>query len=161
MKINRYLFKNKDYVASDDIVFSSEHLDPSHIKEISSCHVEVTGQDYDELLVLHFKIDAEVIGVCSYSLEDVPLTVKIDTTLNFSFDEEDEDIIHIDNPIFDIDEVVYSLIVSEVPLKIVKKGAKLPNSGNGYRVMSEEEYKKENEKKTDSRWSKLDNIELD
>ena len=160
MKINRLLFKNKDYRVEDDIDFSSIKTDPGHIKSIDKCHVLVTGNDYDDILVLNFKIEAEVTGVCAYSLEDVPLKIKSDVTLNFSYDEEDEDIIHIDNPIFEVDEIVYSLIISEVPLKIVKKGAKLPDSGLGYRVLSEDEYQKEQDNKKDSRWSKLDDVEL-
>ena len=63
--------------------------------------------------------------------------------------------------IFDIDPYVLSLVVSEIPAKIVKKGAKLPEDGSGYRVLSEEEYNKEQENKKDSRWDALDKIELD
>ena len=161
MKINRYLFKNKDYFIEGDIDFSNAPVDKGHIKEIKSCHVKVTGNDYDDLFVATLKVDAEVIGTCSYTLEDVPLKIKTTATLNFTFDEEDDELIHIDNPIFDIDEFVYSIIISEVPLKIVKKGAKLPSSGDGYRVLSEDEYNKEQKQKVDSRWSTLDDIELD
>ena len=160
MKINRYLFQNKNYVIEDDIDFSCESFDPTHIKEVRDTHVKVSGQDYEDLLVLTVEVSSTVIGVCSYSLEDVTLPIKIKDTLTFSFDMEDEDIIKIDNAIFDIDSYILSLIIAEVPIKIVKKGAKLPSSGDGYRVLSEDEYQKEQETKTDDRWSKLDDIEL-
>lgn len=160
MKINRYLFQNKNYVVEDDIIFGCESFDPSHIKEVKDTHVKVSGQDYEDLLVLTVEVNSTVIGVCSYTLEDVVIPIKIKDTLTFSFDMEDEDVIKIDSPIFDIDPYILSLIVSEVPLKIVKKGAKLPTSGDGYRVLSEDEYNKEQENKVDDRWSKLDDIEL-
>ncbi len=159
MKINRHLFNNKDYVIEDDLDFSNVKLDPTHIRKISNAHAKISGFDYDDYLLLNISLDADTIGVCSYTLEDVPFKVHINTTLTFTYEDE-EDTIKIDNPIFDIDPYLLDLIISEVPLTLVKKGAKLPTSGNGYRVISEDEYNKENENKVDSRWSKLDDIEL-
>ena len=161
MKINRYQFQNKNYQIEDDIDFSNVTFDPTHIRGISNTHVTVTGNDYDDYLVLNIKIKADVIGVCSYTLEDIPLKIDISTSLSFSFLEEDEDVIHIDSPIFELDQYILDLIVAEVPLTLVKKGAKLPSSGDGYRVLSEDEYNKEQENKKDSCWSALDDIELD
>lgn len=160
MKINRLLFQNKGYSIEDDLDFSSQSFDPTHIRNIGKTHVKITGQDYEDFLVLNFEIVSNVIGVCSYTLEDVPLTIKVNTSLTFTYEEEDEETIHIDNPIFEVDEYILDLIIAEVPMKIVKKGAKLPSSGEGYRVLSEDEYNKEQEQKTDSRWAALDDIEL-
>ena len=160
MKINRLLFQNKGYSIEDDLDFSSQSFDPTHIRNIGKTHVKITGQDYEDFLVLNFEIVSDVIGVCSYTLEDVPLTIKVNTSLTFTYEEEDEETIHIDNPIFEVDEYILDLIIAEVPMKIVKKGAKLPSSGEGYRVLSEDEYNKEQEQKTDSRWAALDDIEL-
>lgn len=160
MKINRYLFKNKEYSLEDDIDFSNQKTDPNHIRKISNTHVKVSGFDYDDYLLLNITVDSDVIGVCSYSLEDVPLHLHFSTELAFTYDEEDEDNYVIKEAIFDLDPYIFDLIISEVPYTLVKKGAMLPKSGNGYRVMSEEEYNKENENKKDSRWSKLDDVEL-
>lgn len=160
MRINRYLFQNDNYEISEDIDFSHESLNSSHIRKIGLAKVKVTGKDYDELLVLNISIDADVIGVCAYSLEDVPLRVRINETLSFSYEDEDEDVFHIDEAIFDLNPYILSLIISEVPLKIVKKGAKLPSSGEGYRVLNEDQYNSETKNKKDSRWDKLDDIEL-
>ena len=161
MKISRFNFQNNVLDIEDDIDFSNAELDQSHIRKIGSCHVKVHGQEYEDLIVLEIKIEAEVVGVCSYSLEDVPLKLKFKDTLHFSNEiEDDEETIFEDKPIFDLDPYILELIITEVPMKIVKKGAKLPDSGNGYRVLSEEEYLKEKEEKKDSRWSKLDDVEL-
>ena len=160
MKINRLLFQNKGYSVEEDLDYSTQSFDPTHIRNIGKTHVKITGTDYEDFLVLNFEIVSEVIGVCSYTLEDVPLTIKVNTSLTFTYEEEDEETIHIDNPIFEVDEYILDLIIAEVPMKIVKKGAKLPSSGAGYRVLSEDEYNKEQENKKDSRWSALDDIEL-
>ena len=159
MKINRYLFKNKDYSFEDDIDFSNQKTDPNHIRKISNTHVKVSGFDYEDYLILNIELDANVTSVCSYTLEDLPYKVHLKTALSFSYEEE-EDVIQIDGPIFELDPYLLDLIVSEVPLTLVKKGAKLPSSGKDYRVLSEDEYNKENENKKDSRWSKLDDVEL-
>ncbi len=161
MKINRYLFQNKDYSLEEDLDFSSFSFDPTHIRGVSNTHVKVKGVDYDDYLILNIKINSDVIGVCSYTLEDIPLKININTSLTFSFLEEDEDVIHIESPIFDLDPYILDLIISEVPLTLVKKGAKLPSSGEGYRVLSEDQYEEEQKNKVDSRWSALDDIELD
>ena len=93
MKISRFSFKNKDYVFEENFDFSNEKFNPNHIRSIGKTHVKITGNDYDDFLVLDFNIVSEVVGVCSYSLEDVPLTVKVKTSLSFTFEEEDEDVL--------------------------------------------------------------------
>ena len=162
MKINRLFFNNKDYVLEGDIDFSDVKFDGFHLKSIDSCHVKITGSVFEDLLMLNVHINTDITGVCSYTLEDVPLSLKIDDNIEISNEVEDDEIIFYEkNNIFDIDPYILSIIVSEVPDKIVKKGAKLPENGQGYRVMSEEEYNKENEKKRDSRWDVLDSLNLD
>ena len=162
MKLNRLLFQNKDYFLEGDIDFSNLEFDPYHIKKIGLTHVKITGSVFEDLLMLNFHIVSDVIGVCAYTLEDVPLHLDFKDSLEISNEiEDDEKIFFEKNAIFDIDPYVLSLLVSEIPAKIVKKGAKLPEDGSGYRVLSEEEYEKEQENKTDSRWAALDDIELD
>lgn len=162
MKINRFAFVNNHLSVEDDIDFSLAKLDPGHIRKISNTHVKVEGEEYDEIIYLSLDISCDVVGVCSYTLEDVPLHLHFKDSLEFSNEiKDDEDIIYVDKPIFEIDEYILELIIAEVPLKLIKKGAKLPSSGVDYRVISEDEYLKEKSKKVDSRWSKLDDIEIE
>ena len=162
MKLNRLLFQNKDYFLEGDIDFSNLEFDPYHIKKIGLTHVKITGSVFEDLLMLNFHIVSDVIGVCAYTLEDVPLHFDFKDSLEISNEiEDDEKIFFEKNMIFDIDPYVLSLLVSEIPAKIVKKGAKLPEDGTGYRVLSEEEYEKEQANKKDSRWNVLDDIDLD
>lgn len=161
MKINRLFFKNKDYVIEDDIDFSNVEFDPYHIRKISSCHVKITGSVIDDLLMLDLNIKSEVIGVCSYTLQDVPLNVSVNEHIEISNEvSDDEDIYYEKENIFSIDPYVLSIIVSEVPLVIIKEGATLPNDGDGYRILDEDEYLEEQKNKKDERWSKLDDIDL-
>ena len=161
MKINRFAFTNNHLEVEDDVDFSFANLDPNHIRKIEHTHVKVVGDEYEDIICLKLDINTDVIGVCSYTLEDVPLHLHFKDSLEFSNEiDDDDDIIYVEKPIFDIDEYILQLIIGEVPLKLVKKGAKLPESGTEYRVLSEDEYLKEKEKKKDDRWSKLDDVKL-
>ena len=161
MKINRFAFKNNHLEVEDDVDFSLAKLDPNHIRKIENTHVKVVGDEYEDIICLNLEINTDVTGVCSYTLEDVPLHLHFKDSLEFSNEiNDDEDIIYVQKPIFDIDEYILQLIIGEVPLKLVKKGAKLPESGEAYRVISEDEYLKEKSEKKDDRWSKLDDVKL-
>lgn len=161
MKLNRLLFQNKGYILSGEIDFSSYQEEPYHIKKILPASVKITGSIYEDLLMLDVSIKVTVIGVCSYTLEDVPLNLNINEKIQISDEvEDDEDIFYEKNVIFDIDPYILSLIITNVPTKIIKKGAKLPENGNGYRVISESDYQEEIKNTKDSRWNKLDDIDL-
>lgn len=161
MQISRFNFQNNVLELEDEIDFSHTELDQNHIRKIENTHVKVLAHEYEDLLVMDVNVECDIIGVCSYTLEDVPLHLKFKDSLEFSNEvEDDDDIFFEPKPIFELDPYILGLIIASTPTKIVKKGAKLPNSGVGYRVLSEEEYNSEKKKKTDSRWSKLDDIEL-
>lgn len=165
MIINRILLtEGKTEHYSNDIDFSNDELYLNNLlRKISSCHVEIDVTDYGNILRVVINLKAEVIGVCAYTLEDVPLVIKTNDELDFTDDEEnidDEDLIYIDNPQIDLKPYIYSLICTSLPTRIIKKGATLPKDGNGYRVLTEEELLKEKEKRPDPRWAALDDIEL-
>ena len=61
----------------------------------------------------------------------------------------------------DLDPHILALILAEVPHNITKSGAKLPESGNGYRVLSEDQYLNEKKNKKNSAFDILDTIEFD
>ena len=92
---------------------------------------------------------------CAYTLEEIPYSYHVKETIELADNEEDE--FEIINNQIDIDQIVITLIVSNVPMKVIKKGAKLPSSGDGYRVLSEEDAKKE---KKSSPFDVLDDLEL-
>ena len=161
MQISRFNFQNNVLELEDDIDFSNAELDQNHIRKIENTHVKIIAHEYDDLITMDVNVECDIVGVCSYTLDDVPLHLKFKDSLEFSNEIDDDEVIFFEpKPIFEIDPYILGLIITSTPTKIIKKGAKLPNSGQGYRVLSEEEYQKEKKSKTDSRWSKLDDIEL-
>ena len=161
MKINRALLTNGIAKTFEEAIdFSSCEFDQNHIKSIPSCVVKATATDYESILRIVVEINALVIGVCSYSLEDVELKLKINDELNFTDDEEDEDNYYEKDNIIDLDQYILGILLANIPMKIVKKGAKLPEDGNNYRVISEDEYNKEKANSHDSRWDVLDSVKI-
>lgn len=161
MKLNRALLTNGvPFELTDSIDFSSYSFDPTHIRSIDSCDVKVKATDYESILRIEVEINTQITGVCSYTLEDVPLTLKLKDELDFSDDENDEDCYYEKSSIIDLDEYILGIILANVPIRIVKKGAKLPNDGKNYRVLSQEDYEKEKSESVDHRWDKLDSVKI-
>ena len=167
MEINRKLLElNKKIYFEEDIDFSHETLDPVLIRKIKDTHVVVEAIDYEDILMVTINLKANVVLPCSYTLEDVDYVIKGQEDYIFTDDEEriDEDdysTFYEPNDIIDLNPYIFSIIIALIPFKVVKKGAKLPSGGKDYRVISEEDYYKERANRTDSRWSKLDEIEFD
>lgn len=161
MKINRALLTNGVAKSFEEAIdFSHIEFDKNHIRSIQDCNVKAVATDYESILCIDVEISALVIGVCSYSLEDVEIPLKIKDQLVFTDDESDEDNYYVKDNIVDLDEYILGILLANVPVKIVKKGAKLPSDGNNYRVISEDQYQKEKENSHDSRWDVLDDLDL-
>ena len=166
MQINtNVLEENKPYHYSEDIDFSHEELNPVLIRKIKDCHAEVDVLNmYEGHIRVVINIKSNVILPCSYTLEDVDYVIKgsEEFIITDEKDEEDEEagVIYEEKAIFSLDPYIYSLLIALIPPKVVKKGAKLPKNGQGYRVMSEEEYEKEKSETVDPRWEKLDSVKF-
>ena len=168
MKINVLSVKTgKSLLVEDDIDFSNIKFDAYHIRKVDKCHVKASINKYENFYVVDLSIEGHAVLPCAYTLEDVSYPFEINESLTFKNEEDDlfdgnDDVFLVNNNFIELDEIVLSLIVATSPLKIVKKGAKLPESGNGYRVISEETRNKEKEenKKKNSPFSKLDNLNI-
>ena len=163
MKLNRAILPaNKPETFDEQIDFSSLKLDENHVKRIEKCLVKVIATEFGDVLQCAINGEADVIASCSYTLEDVPLHVAFKETLYFSNEVMGSQECYYEPGVeVDLDPHILALILAEVPHNIVKKGASLPKSGNGYRVISEEEYEKERQNKKNSAFDILDSIEFD
>ena len=162
MKINRNLFLEPNYFIDEDLDFSKESFEGEHIRKIEDCHIYIKGHNYDSLFVMDIHIKAKVTTSSAYSSKDVVLNLDFNDTISISDEiEDDDDIFYEKSVIFDIDPYILSLIIANVPMVVIEKNEALPEDGKGYRVLSEEEYEKEQQNKVDPRWAALDDVELD
>lgn len=161
MKIDLRKYElGKHYNFEEDVDFSSHIFSTSYrIRKIISCHVKVDLLQYEYITTLTLFINGEVVGACSYTNEDVVVPYKVKEIMTFSAEEGVGDYLFEDD-LIDLDPYLFSLIDNAVPLNIVKKGAKLPSSGTGYEVLTEEEYLKKKKEVKDSRWDALDNLDI-
>ena len=157
MKINRLLLpKGKSVKYCEDIDLSYFQGDKYHVRSIKSCHMDLDVTNYDDLVTLFFKIKGEVLTTCAYTLEEIPYQYNISDVIELNGSEDDE--FDINGEEIDIDEILITLIVSNIPFKVIKPGATLPNNGDGYRVISEEDAKKE---RKPSAFDVLDDFDFD
>ena len=163
MKLNSAtLPANKPETFDEEIDFSSLKLDENHVKKISNCVVKVIATEFGDVLQCSINGEADVIASCSYTLDDVPLHVNFKETLYFSSEVVGSEECYFEPGVeIDLDPHILALILAEVPHNITKSGAKLPNSGEGYRVLSEDDYLNEKKNKKNSAFDILDTIEFD
>lgn len=163
MVINRAILPlNKTETFNENIDFSSQKFDDNHVRRIDKCSVKVDATEYGDVLRVQVSGEAEVIASCSYTLEDVPLKVKFKEDFYFSSEEDSSQDCYFEPSVnVDLDPHILALILAEVPHNITKSGASLPKSGEGYRVLSEEEYLEEKKNKKNSAFDILDTIEFD
>ena len=158
MKINLLTLpvgKTTEY--HEDVDLGYYRGDKYHVRSIPSCHMDLSVSVYDELVSLSFRIKGEVKTTCAYTLEEIPYFYQVDETINLSGGEDDEfDIV---NNEIDIDEILITLIVSNVPFKVIKEGAKLPEDSEDYSF--NKEITLEGEDKTPSPFDVLDGLEFD
>lgn len=153
---------NKHYYLEDDIDFSSISFSPTYrIRKIKSCHIKCDIIVFSEVADINVSLCGIVVGACSYTNEDVDVKYSCKENMSFGLTENSEAEYYEPRLEFDFDPYLISLIDNAVPLNIVKLGAKMPSGGEGYEVLSEDDYNKKKAKTTDSRWAKLDDIELD
>lgn len=153
---------NKQYKFHEDVDFSSHIFDKNfHIKEITKCSVNINATQFEECLHLSVLVNAEIVARCAYTNDDVPYSVRAKEDMTFSHDEENDGHYFEKDEVFDFDPYLLALISNEVPLNLVKQGAKKPEGGNGFRVLTEDELLKEREKNIDPRWSALDKVLID
>ena len=78
---------------------------------------------------------------CALTLEEVDYPFEIESTEVFSFDKPslDEDVHEVKKNIVDITPIIFQNIMAEVPLRVVKEGAKVKTEGEGWRIISTKE----------------------
>lgn len=158
MKINRLELKLNVPVAYEDTLdFKDTLFDSYHVKGIKDCHVIAIATEYGEFLSVKINISCIVLTTSAYTLKDLNYEIKIKDEICFSDNEDLSDTYFYEKfPQIELDSYIFSLIVANVPTKVVGKNEKLPESGKGYRILSEEDFYKEKQNKKSSPFDVLD-----
>lgn len=113
------------------------------IQNFNSVSGKIYVDRYDEVCVVRFKITANLVVLSSLTNEPFNYKFKLDDVLCYTRQESyaaiEKDIILTPENYIDLEETIYSLIITSLPTRLVKKSETYPQ-GENYRVMSEEEY---------------------
>lgn len=168
MKVNyQTLSRLHHIIEEEDIIYSLEQIKGIHsLIRIPFVHARVELSEDDGIVHAKFHIKADLVLECAYTLEEVDYKVNFHDELDFCFikdgyQEEDENLIYIEGSTLDLDNYILGLIITEIPMKVVKKGAKLPTNGKDYEVITEDEYYNRHKDKVDPRLSALDDFDVD
>lgn len=130
--------------------------------EVLGCHTDVTVQRFEEFIYVTISIKAKVILQCSYTLQNFETIVKGVDELHFaSSNEDDEDCIEFKGNTIDLDPYIFNLLSASIPPSPKAPNAKAPESGKGYRVLSEEDFFSEREEKGNSQFDALKDLDFD
>ena len=148
---------------SQDISFDPEvFVCHAPLINVLSCHVELKAQRFEEFIYVTLSLKAKVTLQCSYTLQNFDTEIFGEDELHFApSKDEDEDCIEYKGTSIEMDQYIFNLLSASVPLSPKAPNAKAPESGKGYRVLSEDEFWKEKEEVGNSQFDALKDIDFD
>ena len=129
----RKLYSLKRIDINEDINFNNIDYQKMNINKINSMHVSGLAKvNYEDNIELELDVNGSLVMPCAITLEDVivPINVHIseeilENTLNNDF-------------FLDLLDILWENIVLEIPIRVVKEGAKLESQkGVGWEIISE------------------------
>lgn len=140
------LLQLKDYHLVIDEDISSEDLSDKfdRIRRFEKVNVKVDGY-YDpdtQHLDAKFDIKGDVVVGCDITGEDVNLKIHSlgEEVFTFNRKEDDIDLIKSEGDYINLLPTIFQLIMLEIPIKVVKPGKIDYPKGDGWEVISEEDY---------------------
>lgn len=136
------------------------------LKGIKPFTVTVDFDTFTDVVETHIQGKVQVILECAYTLEHFEYEIVMDDELCFNFvnpniEAECDDCFYEAGPEIDLDPYLYAIILSYIPLKVIKPGANLPKSGQGYAILTEEEYATKHPTLNDEFGDLFDELDLD
>lgn len=160
MKINFSNVKNHEEIAFSSTLDSFFDEKSTICQKINKSNGTIILDKTGNTLIAKFKISFNCIVFSSYTNNPFETNIDVDDELFFtnSPDFESDEMILVDDEI-DLDEFVYSLFITSIPLNLHAENEKLP-SGKGYRVLTEDEFNN-NKNDEESPFDKLKDLNFD
>jgi hypothetical protein len=129
------------------------------LHQVKACSYSVTVSKIGNYAHASFQIKADLILIDAMdgALFEQPIQFDEDCDLLEEMDEEGEGYL-VTGSVIDLDDLALRIIVSSFPIKVTRPEGKLPDSGFGYRVLSEQEKAKEKESSSNSPFDKLKDL---
>ena len=130
-----------------DVNFDEESLSKTTIKKlIDTKFIGEISKLYDDEFNINGKLTGKMILPDDITLEDTTYNFDIDIDENFDITNEiDDNNLKIIKNTLDISNFLWQNILTEIPSKVVnEKNRNLTLEGNGWRLITEEDLKKDN-----------------
>lgn len=161
MKIDFSKVKGKEVIDySGDLNYFNNFNKSKTIKEFKSVEGKVTLEKADAVLIIKYDINAVLDVFSTLTNEPFEYPISIDETLYYTSEKEmeSEDVFYIKEGRIELEEDIYSLIVTSLPLILHKEGEEFPQ-GKNYRVLKEDELN-EDDGSSYSPFDKLKDLDL-
>lgn len=151
-------FEKIDYIG--DLNFYNNTKSLKTIKDYKSVEGVVEIQKADSVIIVKYDIHAVLNVLSTLSGEEFEYPLDVNETLYYTDKKEmdSEDVFYVKEGYVDLDQEIYSLIITSIPLILHKEGEEYPK-GKNYRVISEDEID-ENDGSNYSPFDKLKDLDL-
>lgn len=151
-------FEKIDYIG--DLNFYNNTKSLKTIKDYKSVEGVVEIQKADSVIIVKYDIHAILNVLSTLSGEEFEYPLDVNETLYYTDKKEmdSEDVFYVKEGYVDLDQEIYSLIITSIPLILHKEGEEYPK-GKNYRVISEDEID-ENDGSNYSPFDKLKDLDL-
>lgn len=151
-------FEKIDYIG--DLNFYNNTKSLKTIKDYKSVEGVVEIQKADSVIIAKYDIHAVLNVLSTLSGEEFEYPLDVNETLYYTDKKEmdSEDVFYVKEGYVDLDQEIYSLIITSIPLILHKEGEEYPK-GKNYRVISEDEID-ENDGSNYSPFDKLKDLDL-
>ena len=111
------------------------------------------------ICIIEYKVEGIMQMKCALTNEDLNYYFADEDSISFKFyDDGDDDFVYAKGNTIDLIPYIWHLIVVNVPLRVVKEGAKLNNlTGKNWKIGENDEKLNTNERKIDPRLESLKN----
>ncbi|MCQ2794342.1 MAG: DUF177 domain-containing protein [Bacilli bacterium] len=125
-------------------------------------HLKVRADIFNDgnLINVTLAIRGTAVVACAYTLEPVDYPLNFTESIDLSDDPNNPDTYYVEGSVVDLDPIILDLVVGEIPTRVVKKGAKIKASGEGYRVLSEDELRKQKDNEYNPAFDKLKDFDV-
>lgn len=141
MKIEFSKIKNHEKIEFlGDLKYFNNQKNISTIKEYKEVKANISLERANDITIIKYDIDAKLKVYSTLSGEEFDYPLHVVETLYYTENKEleSEDVFFINEGYVNLEDEIYSLIITSIPLILHKKGEKYPK-GENYRVISEDE----------------------
>lgn len=128
--------------------------------------VFISGQCYYDphsaQLIPELTIEGVMVVPCSISLKPVEIDFSIDLNDMFSFGPlgQDDEGIEVNGDVLDLAPYIWEAVITEIPLRIIHPDVETYPEGEGWEVLTEEDFIKQKSQEIDPRLAKLKDFKI-